>query len=279
MAMISYAQDHEDVMLQRAFPGVVAGTYIDVGANDPVLDSVTKHFSDRGWRGINVEPIPGLFERLVEDRPRDVNLNLGLSSREGKLTFYESPEKPGWSTFSADLAREHRLDGLELHERTVPVSTLRQVCEDHVDGPVDFLKVDVEGFEREVLEGADFRRWRPRVVLVEDSGAGSWEPILLGADYLPAGRSAFNRYYVRSEDRPLLDAFREPVGPRDDFITYTQVRAIREFQIRTARPAEFGPSSLGLACWLHREATRHPRLRSALKRWTAGHAGRRGVLP
>jgi FkbM family methyltransferase len=266
MSMISYAQDHEDVMLQRAFPGGVIGHYIDVGANDPVVDSVTKHFYERGWRGINIEPIPDLYDRLRADRPRDVNLNLGLANSEGRLTFHESPEKPGWSTFSAALADEHRLGGLEFREREIPVTTLARVCEAHVAGPVDFLKIDVEGFEREVLEGADFRRWRPRVVLVENASADRWEPLLLGADYLPAARTAITRFYVRSEDRSLLPAFQEPVGPHDDFVTYTQVRVIREFHERTSHQASFGPATLGLACWLHREAARRPRLRSVCKR-------------
>jgi FkbM family methyltransferase len=268
MAMISYGQDHEDVILQRAFPGGMIGTYIDVGANDPVIDSVTKHFYERGWSGINIEPIPHLYDRLRADRPRDINLNVGLANSEGELTFHESPEKPGWSTFSAALAGEYRLSGHELRQREIPVTTLARVCEEHVSGPIDFLKVDVEGFEREVLEGADFHRWRPRVVLVENSSADRWEHLMLGADYLPAACTEINRFYVRSEDRSLLPSFREPVGPRDDFVTYAQVRTIREFHERTSHQAEFGPATLGLACWLHRKAARHPRLRSACKRLT-----------
>jgi FkbM family methyltransferase len=267
MAMISYGQDHEDVILQRAFPGGMIGTYIDVGANDPVIDSVTKHFYERGWSGINIEPIPHLYDRLRADRPRDINLNVGLANAEGRLTFHESPEKPGWSTFSAALADEYRRSGHELRRREIPVTTLASVCEEHLAGPIDFLKVDVEGFEREVLEGADFRRWRPRVVLVENAAADRWEPLILGADYAMAACTAINRFYVRSEDRSLLPAFREPVGPADDFVTYTQVRTIREVHERTSHPAEFGPAALRLACWLHREATRYPRLRSACRRF------------
>src|SRR5262245_12016004 len=91
MTMVSYAQNAEDVLLRRAFAGQPTGFYIDVGAGDPVADSVTKHFSLCGWRGINIEPFPGLFERLQADRPRDVNLNGGLSDRNGTRTFYEAP--------------------------------------------------------------------------------------------------------------------------------------------------------------------------------------------
>jgi hypothetical protein len=87
--MVSYAQDAEDVMLQRAFPPGYRGIYIDAGASDPFQFSVTKHFYDCGWRGINIEPVPSVWERLQNQRPRDVNLNLALSDREGTLTFYE----------------------------------------------------------------------------------------------------------------------------------------------------------------------------------------------
>src|SRR5262245_21135095 len=92
--MISYAQNGEDVLLERLFRDVPVGTYIDVGANDPVDFSVTKHFYDRGWRGINIEPGPQAFARLCAQRPRDLNLNLGLAEVEGAACFYELPHQP-----------------------------------------------------------------------------------------------------------------------------------------------------------------------------------------
>src|SRR5262249_2326252 len=163
--------------------------------------SVTKHFYDRGWRGVNVEPVPAVFERLSADRPRDHNLNAGLSNREGRLTFYECPEVTGWSTFLDKKAAVLRAEGVEGRERDVPVTTLARVCERYAPGPIDFLKVDVEGFEREVLEGADWGRWRPTVLLIENSWPGSWEHVLTGADYLLANVTEVNRCYVRREDR------------------------------------------------------------------------------
>ena len=81
--MILYVQNQEDVLLNRVFQGLSDGFYIDVGANDPVVDSVTKLFYDRGWTGINVEPDENCWRRLDSSRPRDRNLNLGLSDRPG----------------------------------------------------------------------------------------------------------------------------------------------------------------------------------------------------
>jgi FkbM family methyltransferase len=266
MTMVSYAQDGEDVLLRRAFPDGRVGCYVDVGANDPVQDSVTKHFYDRGWRGVNVEPIPALHGRLLEARPRDVNLNLGLSDREGRLLFYEAPERPGWSTFSAGLAASYRDRGLKLREDSIPVTTLARLCEENALGPIDFLKVDVEGFEREVLVGGDWTRWRPRIVVVEDAWPDRWEPFLLEAGYLLAHRSRMNRFYVRVEDGHLAEVFREPLGPADDFVWHRHARVLAAMTERFDRGEDFGPAALRVALWLRREATRHPVLASACRK-------------
>ena len=265
MTMISYGQDGEDVLLQRAFPERFDGFYIDVGANDPLLHSVTKHFSNRGWRGINIEPVPSLHERLRADRPRDVNLNAGLSDREGRVTFHECESEPSWSTFSPEVAAVLRKRGCDLLERDVAVTTLAGVCDRYADAPIDFLKIDVEGFEREVIEGADWGRWRPRVVLVENSWPESWEPLLLGADYLPALRTELNRCYVRAEDRHLLGRLSEPLGRGDDFVRHRHARLVRDLNDWLARGEDFGPKALKVACRLHRAAVRHPRLASVCR--------------
>jgi FkbM family methyltransferase len=226
MAMISYAQNHEDVLLQRVFPRDHQGYYIDVGAADPLIHSVTKHFYEQGWHGINVEPLPECYRKLAADRPRDVNLNVGLSNVPGRFTFYEMPACSEWSTFSASRAAEIRAGGGVLVEHELPVLTLADLCAEHVRGPIDFLKIDVECHEKAVLEGGDWTRWRPRVVLLEAPAAGEvgphceWEPILLDNRYLFAAFDGLNRYYVRSEDRGLIPGLRIPVNVQDDYTTY-----------------------------------------------------------
>ena len=228
--MISYAQNAEDVLLRRAFPEQVRGLYIDVGANHPVQNSVTKHFYDRGWSGINIEP-DQVFSVLEAGRPRDVNLNLGVSDRSGELTFYEFGN--GLSTFSRDEALAGQQAGYAFRERTVPVTTLAEICERHVTRDIDFLSVDVEGHERQVLLGADWNRWRPRIVLVEATRPattipthGAWEHILLEADYAFATFDGLNRYYVRGEDQELLTCFETPANIFDHFIPYRYYRQI-----------------------------------------------------
>ena len=155
------------MILNRLFPETSSGFYIDVGACHPVLHSVTKLFYERGWHGINIEPIPGLSAMLAHDRQRDINLCVGLSNREETAAFYECPRSVEQSTFSQEQAEELRRQGLELIEHAIAVTTLARVCERYAPRTIDFLKVDVESYEREVLEGADWSHFRPRVVVVE----------------------------------------------------------------------------------------------------------------
>lgn len=243
--MISYAQNGEDVLLSRALKKQTRGFYIDVGANDPVADSVTKLFYDRGFCGINVEP-GRVFDKLAQARSRDINLQIALSDREGECTFYEFPDSDGLSSLSADVrANQNR----QCIERTVIVSTLAGVCEKYVHGTIDFLKIDVEGHEPEVIAGGDWRRWRPRIVLVESPTDGDgdgpyrqWEPRLLEADYLFAASDGINRYYVRSEDERLLGCFRRPLNVLDNYVPY-----------RFTQPNQnLGPLALFAALWLQK---------------------------
>ena len=223
---ISYAQNHEDILLARVFPGS-EGMYLDIGANHPIFHSVTKLFSSRGWTGINVEPSPPVFDRLVADRPNDINLNVGVGNQSATLTFYEAPRYHGWSTFRLELAEHYRSLGVRVVERPVPVTTLAQICAEHIgDRTIDFLKVDAEGFEHDVLLGADFQRWRPRVLLVENVWSEFWEPLFLQANYLPAAFDGLNRFYVRVEDEALLPTFQATVNVLDNFVPYEYLRLV-----------------------------------------------------
>ena len=224
---ISYSQNFEDILLSRVFREP-EGLYIDVGANHPVFHSVTKLFYDRGWRGINIEPSPVVHKHLAEERPRDVNLNVGIAAVDGVMTFYQSLVYHGWSTFVADLAAHYRAQGVAMEERPIPVTTLAKVCEDHADRPIDFLKIDAEGFEREVLQGADFSRWRPKVLVIENSWPEAWQPLVEGIDYLPAAFDGLNRFYVRSEDRGLLPAFETLPNILDGFVPHEHYRLIEQ---------------------------------------------------
>jgi len=83
-----YAQFYEDYILSIALDDVKNVRYIDVGENSPDLDSVTKHFYLQGWTGINIEPIEKLYNEYITQRPNDININKGISNKEGEIDFY-----------------------------------------------------------------------------------------------------------------------------------------------------------------------------------------------
>lgn len=264
--MTSYADNFEDVLLARAFPEDRSGFYIDVGAFEPVEHSVTKHFYDRGWRGINVEPNPDPFAKLRTERIRDVNLNVGLSDREGELTLYSAPSAC-WSVDRDLLTGWFAADPRDIIERRIPVTTLAQLCEAHVPTgtTIDFLKVDVEGHETAVLAGNDWNRWRPRIVLVEANDVEHWEPLLLGADYHFALFEGVNRFYVRSEDSHLLPTLSVPANVADQFLIHGYIARIHDLEQRLAHAAHLTRGELALANRLHALRHRHPRLASLLR--------------
>lgn len=216
MRFESYAQELEDLILYCALQHVDnrEGFYIDVGANDPTADSVTKFFYDRGWHGINIEPLPELCALLAEMRPRDINLCVGLGSKRDKLKIFE---KGGLSTFSQDIAASEPVQALNNPQRLKKILTLSEVHEKYCDPKqeIHFCKIDVEGFEREVLEGVkDWEKFRPWIFAVESTlpcttipSHEKWENILLENDYEFAAMFGVNRYYVDMEKEYLLQGF------------------------------------------------------------------------
>ncbi len=226
MTMISYAQIGEDVLLRRVFPPHYAGFYIDVGANHPVYCSVTKHFYDSGWQGINIEP-GTVFADVERHRTRDLNLNVAVSKERSSLTFYEFPNANALSTLSQEVASMHRDAGQPCVERTVPVRTLTDICEEHVgERTIDFMSIDVEGRELEVIQGADWTRFRPRVMLVEANGVEAWQPILEENGYLRANFDGINVWFVRKEDDHWLEPLRVPVTSADEYIAASHLKGL-----------------------------------------------------
>ena len=207
MRFESYAQFLEDMVLYCALKDVDKGFYIDVGANDPTNISVTKFFYDRGWHGINIEPLPDKCALLAEMRPRDINLCVGLGSERGKLDIFELDMG---STFLPEFA------GKSERKRQRNILTLSEVYDRYPpNGDIHFCKIDVEGYERQVLEGIkDWRKFRPWIFAMEAALPGTeipchdkWEDLLLKNDYVFAFQLAINRYYVDVEREHLLANF------------------------------------------------------------------------
>jgi FkbM family methyltransferase len=203
MTFVSYAQNCEDVILRRVFKNKAVGFYIDVGACWPDVASVTKVFYDNGWRGINIEPHPRVFSVLQEQRPEDINLRIAVSSKAGTAMLYEG-QSEGESSI---------LNGVGGRRFEVDLWTLRQVCEKYVTGTIDFLKIDVEGAELEVLQGADLVNFRPRVIVcevtkpwsnVKSIQAGEVDILLSAHGYRHVHFDGLNSYYATEDDSELL---------------------------------------------------------------------------
>lgn len=192
----SYAQYNEDIILLALLYDVEKGFYVDVGANYPVIDSVTKLFYQHGWRGINIEPIPELYSQLKKDRPEDINLNIGIAERNGQLTFYENVHIPGNSSFKY---QEHNKN-TEIKEYLIPTKTLKSVLRNNNVKKIHFLKIDTEGFEDEVVKSNDWNKYRPEVICIEYGGNKSnYKQILEDNDYKLFIQDGLNEYYLSKE--------------------------------------------------------------------------------
>ena len=231
---ISYAQNFEDVMLARALADVEEGFYVDIGAQDPLIDSVTHMFYERGWKGINVEPVLHWYERLQADRPRDINLMCAVAASEGEVLIHESSES-GLSTASEVYARNHAMAGWNMVERSVPSRRLDDILAEHARGVIHFLKIDVEGMEREVLESLSLDRFRPWILVIEATQPNTavdvsqvWEESVLQAGYCLVYRDGLNRFYLAEEQLSRSSAFDVPPNVFDEFIPYRE-HASREY--------------------------------------------------
>ena len=223
--MISYAQNLEDVVLERVFRTQPTGFYIDVGAWDPDCDSVTKHFYLKGWSGINVEPTAFYFDRLLTVRPRDINLRVAVGNQGVRTADFLQIDGTGWSGF-AETSSRHVIEkgGDAVRAITVNVMPLSEITSRYAPAQVDFLKIDVEGAERSVIESAEWQAFRPRVVVVEavapitnQPAWFGWEGLLLEVGYRLALFDGLNRFYYRAEEPELRDALSVPANVLDEY--------------------------------------------------------------
>jgi FkbM family methyltransferase len=189
--------ERESVLTRQFFGDGHKGYFVEVGANHPQIGSQTWHFERAGWNGILVEPQQDLAEDLRRQRRAHVfAVACSSPANAGRvLPFYVA----GW--LSA-LDRDRMAPGAEPESVVeVPIKTLDAILtEADAPSPIDFLSIDVEGHEIEVLEGFDFRRWRPRLVLIEDPvGNLAKLKAMRHAGYRLIRHTQFNGWYVPRE--------------------------------------------------------------------------------
>jgi FkbM family methyltransferase len=177
---VSYSQEGEDLVLKRIFENRTDGFYVDVGAHHPMRYSNTYIFYNKGWRGINIDAMPGSMELFRKIRPRDVNLEVPISDTRGVSTYYAFNE-PALNGFSKELSdcrnvsEKYRI----IFQKDIETRTLAEILDAHLpkDQRIDFLSIDVEGLDFQVLQSNNWEKYKPVIVLVEIRGASLEEII------------------------------------------------------------------------------------------------------
>ncbi len=226
MAFISYIQNLEDVMLWRALREYSPG----IGAQDPIIDSVTKAFYDRGWSGINIEPMETIYEKINLNRPLGFNLELAIDAENGERIFYDIGQSNGLSTLVKADAGKHATASFKIKEFIVKTVKFSDICTKFIkkEQAIHFLKIDIEGNEKIILANADFKNYRPWIILIKATeplaitpSFFDWEPTLLSADYTFVYFDGLNRFYIANEKLKILGHhFSSPPNIFDNYIVY-----------------------------------------------------------
>lgn len=163
----SFSQEGEDLILHKIYPDKKDGFYIDVGAHHPFRFSNTYYFYRKGWRGVNIDAAPESMKKFKRYRQNDFNIESAISDKKGKLTFYQFND-PALNTFDSDLAKSRVGSKYYIASETIiDTRTLGEIL-DELDLPhIDFMSIDVEGFEMQVLKSNDWVKYRPDHLLIE----------------------------------------------------------------------------------------------------------------
>ena len=202
MSFTSYAQNFEDVRLWRAFSDVECGRYLDIGSQDPVLDSVSLAFYQLGWRGIHVDASPTYAEAMRNARPDETVIMAAVSTTPGLLHFWNIDDT-GLSTGCADIAKRHAQAGWPCREIIVPTITLAEIFDQMGTDQVHWMKIDVEGMESDVLASWGAHPTRPQVLVIEatapltqDRTDSKWRDLVASRGYRDVLFDGLSRYFV-----------------------------------------------------------------------------------
>lgn len=170
----SYSQDGEDMLLSSLFEDIGPrgkGFYIDIGAHHPFRFSNTAHFYELGWRGINIEPTPNAISLFEKHRPLDINLNIGIGEKHDTLKFYCFDE-PALNSFSKELSEDrHNNTFYKIQEiKEISIYPLAEILDKHLkpNQHIDFMTIDVEGLDLEVLKSNNWDKYKPEFIFAED---------------------------------------------------------------------------------------------------------------
>ncbi len=171
----SYSQYGEDsiINLMEYLYGFKKMTYMDIGAHHPFKLNNTQLLYESGHKGINIEPDPVQYKLFVRHRKNDINLNIGIHSEPGSLTFYQF-DRPEFNTFSLKAANEVERKGMKkIKEMLVVVDTYNNVVAKQLNGiPPDLISLDAEGVDEIIIESINFQQFAPKIICVETYAYG-----------------------------------------------------------------------------------------------------------
>lgn len=172
-ALKSYSQEGEDMVLGRLFEKQKNGFYVDVGAHHPKRFSNTYYFYKRGWRGINIDAMPGSMKSFEKFRGKDINVEAAISNTDNVLTFYIFNE-PALNGFSKEISELRNKGNYKIvKEMEIKTKRLESVLDSSINRKqqIDFMSIDVEGLDLDVLRSNNWEKYRPKIVLVEILGS------------------------------------------------------------------------------------------------------------
>ncbi|MGZ5135256.1 MAG: FkbM family methyltransferase [Flavitalea sp.] len=161
----SYSQAGEDLILNFLLGGRDKGFYIDIGANNPYEQSNTHFFYEKGWNGINIDALPGSMKKFNKARPRDINLEIPISDQPGVLTYYMF-EPSFYNSFREEQATVYQK--FYVGKKDIETTTLSAVLDLYCSTKkIDFMTIDVEGWDLPVLKSNNWNRFRPDIIVIE----------------------------------------------------------------------------------------------------------------
>jgi FkbM family methyltransferase len=167
-----YSQDGEDMVLKAFYEDKpnYNGFYVDIGAYHPFRLSNTQWFYENGWSGINIDATPNSMKVFNEIRKRDINVEIGISDEAAELEYYIFEESV-YNSFDKELSEKRIQENCKFNEVVrVKTSSINDILEKYLpkEKYIDFITMDVEGFENRIINSFDFDRYSPDFFLIEE---------------------------------------------------------------------------------------------------------------